>query len=903
MSAAISYTITELPDPAFAQYQLIADGDVQGSIWQGWESLARIIASFPPDEISVTLRYVFSPSPADCHVQSRLGLFLTASSENPDLIESFGRLIEQGPLSRFYRFSKHDEPAAAGVDLDCTCRIIRKVVNLPPLHGPEFNDRIPESYYQIQLMEPMEDNDLLALDRVLDRIKEPVVVELTLQPTDVSLELSAHTAYLAHLQSINRSWEQDDFDYDYPSENLREDGQDFSFRNETQRLKPFRFNDPLADDVLRNQQRFHENLIKPHFLFNLEIRSTTQATARLIASVFAESAFDDGSYRISDGPKEEKNLSEEADNHAGFKRLPHLVTTDEISGAFRLPLASYGSPLCIRKNTDPPRQEAEEKVVIGNDQELAGADWSSIGKAGVEIALALIAFVKHLFISGMSGFGKTTLGVRLLLQLYFYNVPFIIFEPVKTEFRLIKTLQKSKDPEARALARRLLIYTPGNDSISPMRHNFLQSCLGIGLFEHTGSVMECLQGAMPSLPMLPAILNEAIIRVYEGRDMITNPPTIAEFLAEAKKVLREKGYSHETSSDILAALAVRLGALTRGSVGLIFQNRFSNPTTAELIQNPTLIELDYLSKGHSSLLTLLLLMSIRENLITTPWSGGKPRLAIVIEEAHNLVGRTGPAKVSEEAADPEAFAAEAICKLLVEFRALGVSVIILDQHPSRVAPEVVKATTTHIAFRQTYESDREEIGRAMLFGPLELEEIARLKTGEAYYYTEALHGPRRIKTEDIHSKMDLDKPVLREEIIPFIDSDDWFIEGARDRAITELIQLKEAMDAYDDKRLYSIARLQKLLEINARIQSGDGDDVGVLLAQAARLEAEMETDHQSFLREHYRRYMTDANQAGIDDEAVSSFRDSLKTRLVEVIQPGFEQSMKAVRDLVASCRR
>jgi len=906
MAKTIDYLVTELPDPAYPRYQLAAGGDPRRAIWRDWERLARILINFPPGSITVTMKAVFSPMPANGHVQSRLRLYLSATSNRTDLLESFRLLIEQGPLSRFYGFTGCETPGPTTKKLKTSCQVVRRTDNLAPLHGPELNDRIPEFYYQIHPFEPVEDNDLLALDGVLNKAQEPVIIEIILEPADVSSELSAHTGYLARLHSINRTWDQDDFNYDWPSEHLENDPSDSSVRNDMQRIKPLRLYDPLADDVLRAQQRFHDELKKPHFLFSIKIGATTRATAHLLASVYAESAFDDGSYRIIERSGQESRTEDPTGPYAGFHRLPNLATAEEIKGAFRLPVASYASPLCIRKNTDPPQRPVKEKVVIGVDQELATAHGAAIRKKAIELVLALNDFTKHLFICGMSGYGKTTLGNSILIQLRGHGVPFIIFEPVKTEYRLLRTLHGCNDPAAKTLARDLRIYTPGNDSISPLRHNFLQGCKGIGLFEHVGNLLDCLLGSMPMLPMLPAILAEAMERVYEGRDMVTDPPTVSELLTEAKKILLEKGYSPETRSDILAALEVRLGSLTRGSVGQVFQSRFSIPTTRDLIRKPTLIEMDHLSKDYSSLLTMLLLMSIRENLITTPWAGGKPRLAIVIEEAHNLVGRTGPAKVSEEAADPEAFAAEAICKLLVEFRALGVSVIILDQHPSRVAPEVVKATTTQVAFRQTYESDREEIGRAMLFGPLELEEIARLKTGEAYLYTEALHGPRRILTEDLHSRLGFGEPVLREKIVPLIDSDTWFTKGARDRATVELIQLKEAMDAYDYQRLDSISRLQRLLEIHARIESENGDGrearLRALLAEASGLRSEMEANHQAFIRNPYRRFLADANPAGFEDEGTGPFRDALVERFEGVIESGFSQGLKMVDDLISHCR-
>jgi len=115
---------------------------------------------------------------------------------------------------------------------------------------------------------------------------------------------------------------------------------------------------------------------------------------------------------------------------------------------------------------------------------------------------------------------------------------------------------------------------------------------------------------------------------------------------------------------------------------------------------------------------------IRERLRTLPWKGDGIRLAIVLEEAHNIAKQTREAVVSEENADPGPFAAEFICRMLAELRALGVATVVVDQLPSAVATEVIKNTGSKLAFRQVAMDDREGLGATMLFGPLEMEDIA-----------------------------------------------------------------------------------------------------------------------------------------------------------------------------------
>ena len=900
MSLGFNYLVDELPDPGCARYRLVAGGEVHQVIWKDWERLVRIIGHNPPGSIELAIRAVFSPDPADGVMQSRLRFFLSLQSTRKDLLESTRLLVEQGPLSRFYHFKRCEAPDAEIDDLPAVCEVIRRADGLTPLHGPDQNDRVPEAYYMIRPFSPVEDNDWLALDGILHRTREPVCMELAITPADVSPELNAHTGYLAHLQAINRSWDDDDFNIELPSEILSAEPGDPLARRPIQQIKPLRLPDPLADDVLRAQQRFHENLRSPHLFFNLRVRSSSRSTARLIAAVMAESAFEEGSYRIIDRDGVEADLSRLERLYPRLERLSTLATVDELKGAARLPIASYTSPRCIRKNTDPRFDPGEDLIVLGHDQELIDNQDRNIDRAA-RLGLRLKDSTKHVFVPGVSGYGKTTATHNMVYQFNRRNIPVLIFEPVKTEHRFWKSLRRSGDPEAKKLAQSLRVFTPGNDSISPFRLNPLQPEPGIGVDEHIGNRMICFQGAFPSLPMMPALLEEGLERVYGSRDPVNDPPTIPELSNMARKVLREKGYSGETDSDIRAALDVRLGSLTRGSMGRVFQSRFSVPSVRELISAPTLIEMEQLSRDHASLLILFMLTAIRERLITSSLTSDRPRLAIVIEEAHNLVGRTGPARASEEAADPRAFAAEAVCRMLVEFRALGVAVIIVDQHPSAVAPEVIKATTTKLALRQVDEQDREDLGAAMLMGPMEMEEMARLEVGEAYLYTDGLYAPRRIRTIDLESRLGIGRPVLRDRIVPLIKDEDWYRQAALRRAEVELGQLKEAMDAYDREWLKSVNRLMALLEAAARLDRTDPpsdmkhrEAIG---SEARSLGQSMERCYRDFFRGPYTRFLPETNPAGFEDRDVQAFREALVDRF-EVIKAGFDQGIGMLDDLV-----
>ena len=88
--------------------------------------------------------------------------------------------------------------------------------------------------------------------------------------------------------------------------------------------------------------------------------------------------------------------------------------------------------------------------------------------------------------------------------------------------------------------------------------------------------------------------------------------------------------------------------------------------------------------------------------------------------------------------------------MLAELRALGVGVIISDQTPSAIAPEIIKLTGSKLTFRLVDNEDREAIGAAMLFGQDEMDNIARLHPGEAYLFTKGYYAPRLINTINLH---------------------------------------------------------------------------------------------------------------------------------------------------------
>jgi len=786
------------------------------------------------------------------------------------------------------------------------------------MHSCEFNDRIPPYYYTINRFEPRKMNDYTDLDRVLNNINETVVVKFSIMPADISVEMAEYTRYLARLQSINR-FRDDPFieDEGYIDYFAPESVHHYRIKSAP---KILRYRDPLADDILRTLQRTHESFREPHLLFDVCVLSETPEIARLVGATVAESAFENGGYRLL--PYTDTVTVDTVLRHAqnfktlytpshteifsdrdpifysGLARLSQLATVDELSTLFCLPVASSTSPFCIRKNTDPPDRNDYEIIVFGLDQE------GSKDPRGTSIK----NLCKHLAGFGMSGVGKSTSVLNFCLQLNRHNIPFIVFEPVKSEYRILKTLQNHPDKNARNLAKKLEIYTLGDESISRFRLNPLEILPGISRDEHIEGVLSCFKASMPLSGPLPAILGEALERVYELYSDRSNPPRIVDLVRIIPIILQEKGYSRETCSDILAASEVRVSDLTRRNIGKIFQCKKSIPNIRHLIKVPSIIEMDRLHEESTSFIFLLILMNILAHLRTIPKSKKSPRLVIIIEEAHNIVGNNGKAAASPDIADPKPFAAEFVCRFLAEIRALDVCVFVVDQSPTAVAPQVVKHTSTKLAFRQVAREDREELAASMLLNETEMEDIARLTTGEAFILTENYHKSRRIRATNIHEQFDLRIDVKNNNIIPYLHADTWFQKAGRDITASELLLLSEDMNRFDDERLRLVSRLVTLektrVDILHRQQSTNSDRaLSALIDKASSLKKAFFALSEHFKRDSYNRFMlTETAVDNTNEKEINALKKTLKARYEDHICPDIKKCVQVIDTLIVRCK-
>lgn len=439
------------------------------------------------------------------------------------------------------------------------------------------------------------------------------------------------------------------------------------------------------------------------------------------------------------------------------QRLVHMVSLEEIATFFRIPIPIKDNFPGFRLDTglgEPGRKKKERSIIrLGNYLDLQSAN-----SAPAEFDSQQLA--KHGLIVGVPGSGKTTAMFNILYQLWDQpedqKIPFIVLEPAKTEYRALKKLP--------ALKEDMLVFTLGDESVSPFRFNPMEVLPGIKIENHISRLQACFVGAFNLFDPLPIFLEQAIRRTYLekgwyddscGGDEGLETPTLSDLCRNAEYIVENSGFDAKMKSDFKASLLERLNSLRRGSKGRMLDTQNSIPME-ELMGRPVVLELDSLNGDEKSLLMMFLLSYVYEYCKIARKSGSPLKHMLLVEEAHNLIGANKGS--SDSRADPGEKTIELFVNMLAEMRALGQGILIADQLPTAIAPQAVKQTNVKILMRVTAKDDREEIGNTMDLNEEQMHQVVNFKTGHAYLYHEGEDHVRMIRMRNFKDEYHVEEP-------------------------------------------------------------------------------------------------------------------------------------------------
>lgn len=350
---------------------------------------------------------------------------------------------------------------------------------------------------------------------------------------------------------------------------------------------------------------------------------------------------------------------------------------------------------------------------------------------------------KHIFITGVTGAGKTTTCQQILLG---SGLPFLVIEPAKTEYRTLMT--KADD---------IQFYTLGVESISPFRFNPFELLRGERLSGHIDMLKATLAGVFPMEAAMPYLIEEAIVRSYQNKgwdihndsnEVYADPwdsngdcwPILSEMLVTLKEVVASKNFGLDLQQKYEGSLIARLDNLTVGAKGRMLNTRNSLDVDV-LLNQKVVIELEELrDESDKALMMGLLIGRVAEAMKQRHKLQPDFRHLTLVEEAHRLLGKPDPSEGGAKRLGINLFA-----NLLAEVRKYGEGLIIADQIPNKLTPEVMKNTNTKIVHRLFAADDRHAIGDTISLDDEQKDFLSMLNTGEAIIYSAGWHKAARVK--------------------------------------------------------------------------------------------------------------------------------------------------------------
>lgn len=417
-------------------------------------------------------------------------------------------------------------------------------------------------------------------------------------------------------------------------------------------------------------------------------------------------------------------------------RLPYIISADEGSSFFRLPIGGANVSAGLQINQSNKGEKKYTDNIINSGDIIVGRLRSSSSNDTIGFSLKDLA--KHMLIVGTPGSGKTTFSVSLLDRLWrHHHIPFLVIEPAKNEYRAL--VQCIPD---------LQVFTPGKNFISPFVFNPFVPPKNVKLESYKSTLKTAFAAAVSMSTPLDKIFEESINNCYsdfrwldtytvDDKGGIFN---ISDFIKCFQQTFEQIGYTGD-AKNIGRAGVVRLNSLVT-----LFDNYYSIPIE-DLLQKPTIIELAAIENSdQKALIISLLLLSILAYVNANYVGEGGLKNVIMLEEAHVLLD--SDSNKGEGEANPSAIAQGLLKRMLAEIRSYGVGLVIADQSPRKVSTDIVALTDMKMVFRLVESADKQIISNSTNMSEAQSQRMSKLKPGEAFFFFNKLDESEEVITPD-----------------------------------------------------------------------------------------------------------------------------------------------------------
>lgn len=392
-------------------------------------------------------------------------------------------------------------------------------------------------------------------------------------------------------------------------------------------------------------------------------------------------------------------------------------------------------------------------------------------------SLSKADLARHTFVCGITGSGKTTTVKRILSK---SDTPFLVIESAKTEYRNMK-MEGNKDLE---------VYTLGRPEINCISMNPFYIQNGVSPQTHIDLIKDLFNASFSFYGPMPYILEKCLHNIYKQKGwnltlgyhpFLANTRNLedffdSEYMAKNYKINSHKyvfptmqdlkdeieryidtemNYEGEVAGNIKTAIKARLENLCSGSKGYMF-NTHEVMDMEELLSANVVFELEGLAddsdKAFAVGLMVIFINEYRQTCERRHKSESPLVHLLVIEEAHRLLKNMSTEKTSEDMGNPKGKAVEHFTNMIAEMRSYGQGVIVAEQIPSKLAPDVIKNSSNKIVQRLVALDDQRTMANTIGIEAKDAMQLGSLRMGEALCHKEGMAKPVTVSiipTDDV----------------------------------------------------------------------------------------------------------------------------------------------------------